>query len=117
MRDSLGDASSYAEQRRIYWEIMQGLPLKLADRQLAELVVNRSIWRSWRLGLLCAWMVSSSYLLYSGIVNFHAGAGWGRAAGTTLPWVLGLAGSLIVIRQQVRLRRWERKFLAPQADR
>jgi membrane protein YdbS with pleckstrin-like domain len=117
MRYSPGGFSSYAEQRRVYGEIMRGLPLKPADRQVAEVVVNRWIWRSWRLVLLCAWVLSSSDLLYFGIVRVSHGASGGRAVWATLPWLLGLVGSLVVIRQQVRLRRWQRKFLAPRVDR
>lgn len=115
MRHSPGDPSLYTKQRRVYGEIMQGLPLESADRQVAEIVVNRWIWRSWRLVLLCAWVLSSAYLLYSGIVQLAHGASGGRAVWVTLPWLLGLVGSLVVIHQQVRLRRWERKFLAPRA--
>jgi hypothetical protein len=100
-------APSVDDQLRVYAEIKKGRPIAPADRRTAELVLNRRIWRSWRLAVLVLAVPATAWQLY--VNGALLAAGRGQWLSLTF---FGIAAVVILlaVRQQILLRRWQRRF-------
>jgi hypothetical protein len=98
------------DERRVYRAIMKGGPVDPQDRDIATAVLRRWTRRSWRLVLLVIAGVCAVWQLYDEIGRLAHAATWTTGA-LTLFWAAAAVVLLVIARQQILLRLWERANL------